>query len=204
MTYYGGKNGSGSYQKIISEIPLHDVYIEPFLGSGAVFRNKRPSEKSFLLDLDFSILRGFSMWTGANIPDGTLFINGSALDFLASYPFTGSEFVYLDPPYLFSARSDPRPVYKCEFGEEKEHKFLLDIVKKIPCPVAISHYAAALYFSMLPGWRWKSWKARTRRGVAYEYLFMNYSVPAILHDPRYVGSNFTERQRLRRLVGSHV
>lgn len=201
MTYYGGKNASGSYQRIISEIPLHDVYIEPFLGSGAVFRNKRPAEKSFLLDLDFSILQGFSDWTGFSIPESSFFINADALEFLRHYPYAGSEFVYLDPPYLFSSRSDPRPVYKYELGTDKEHKFLLDIVKKIPCPIAISHYAAPLYFSMLEGWRVISWQARTRGGMATEYLFMNYPVPVILHDPTYVGQNFTERQRLKRLIG---
>jgi site-specific DNA-adenine methylase len=202
MTYFGGKNSSGSYQKIISEIPFHEVYIEPFLGSGAVFRNKLPAQKSFLLDLDMEILIGFEAWTGFTLPENTVLMRSNALEFLRYFPYEGSEFVYLDPPYLFSSRSDPRPCYQYELGEEKEHKFLLDIVKKIPCPVAISHYAAPLYFSMLDDWRRKSWNARTRRGNATEYLFMNYPVPPILHDARYVGQNFTERQRLRRLIGS--
>ncbi|MBI3167255.1 MAG: DNA adenine methylase [Chloroflexi bacterium] len=201
MTYYGGKGSSGSYQHIISEIPLHDVYIEPFLGSGAVFRNKRPAEKSFLLDLDMEIIVGFEDWTGCTLPENTVLMRSDALEFLRYYPYVRSEFVYLDPPYLFSSRSDPRPSYKFELGTDKEHKFLLDIVKKVPCPVAISHYAAALYFSMLDDWRVISWWARTRRGMAEEYLFMNYPVPAFLHDGRYVGQNFTQRQRLRRKMG---
>ena len=201
MTYFGGKNSNGSYQHIISEIPLHDVYIEPFLGSGAVFRNKRPAEKSFLLDLDIEIITCFEDWTGCTLPENTVLMRSDALEFLRHYPYAGSEFIYLDPPYLFSSRSDPRPTYKFELGTDKEHKFLLDIVKKISCPVAVSHYAAPLYFSMLEDWRLKSWQVRTRRGVATEYLFMNFPVPAILHDPRYVGQNFTERQRLKRLIG---
>ena len=39
MRYPGGKNNSGSYQQIISEIPLCDIYIELFAGSAAVWRN---------------------------------------------------------------------------------------------------------------------------------------------------------------------
>jgi site-specific DNA-adenine methylase len=201
MNYIGGKNGSGSYQQIISEIPIHDVYIEPFLGSGAVFRNKRPSKKSFLLDLDFSILQGFSSWTGFTMPPGSFLLNADALEFLRYYNYVGSEFIYLDPPYLFSSRLDQRPIYDFEAGDSKFHKFLLDIISSISAPVAISHYAAEMYFSMLQGWRMKSWQVTTRRGVAQEYLFMNYSVPAILHDGRYVGSNFISRQRLKRLMG---
>jgi site-specific DNA-adenine methylase len=199
--YYGGKNNSGSYQHIISEIPLHDVYIEPFLGSGAVFRNKIPSRLSFLLDMDFSILQGFSSWTGFTMPAGTYCINANALEFLRYYPYTGQEFVYLDPPYLYSSRSKKSPVYSFEMGDDKSHKFLLDIISRLSVPVAISHYASSLYSSMLQGWRSKNWRSRTRRGVAVEYLFMNYPTPAILADPRYIGSNFTERQRLKRLIG---
>jgi hypothetical protein len=37
--------------------------------------------------------------------------------------------------------------------------------------------------------------------MATEYLFMNYPTPVFLHDRRYVGRNFTERQRIQRLMG---
>ena len=42
MGYPGGKAGAGVYQTIINLMPPHDVYIEPFLGGGAVMRLKRP------------------------------------------------------------------------------------------------------------------------------------------------------------------
>lgn len=35
-TYFGGKAGSGTYQTIINQIPPHRVYIEPFVGGGAI------------------------------------------------------------------------------------------------------------------------------------------------------------------------
>ena len=45
MTYPGGKNGAGIYQRIINHMPPHKTYIEAFLGSGAVLRNKRLCQK---------------------------------------------------------------------------------------------------------------------------------------------------------------
>lgn len=56
MPYPGGKSGSGVYQRIINEIPPHDMYIEPCLGGGAVLRLKRPAARSIGIDLDADAL----------------------------------------------------------------------------------------------------------------------------------------------------
>jgi DNA adenine methylase len=55
MTYYGGKNGSGVYQKIISLMPKHRLYAEPFLGHGAILRNKKEAEFNFGVEPDLSL-----------------------------------------------------------------------------------------------------------------------------------------------------
>jgi DNA adenine methylase len=52
MVYPGGKNGAGVYQTIINLMPPHDVYIEPFLGGGAIMRQKRPALLNIGLDLE--------------------------------------------------------------------------------------------------------------------------------------------------------
>ena len=57
MAYPGGKAGAGVYQRIINQIPPHDVYIEPFLGDGAVLRRKRPASVSIGIDADCRVLR---------------------------------------------------------------------------------------------------------------------------------------------------
>lgn len=36
MSYFGGKAQDGVYQTIINQIPPHQIYIEPFLGGGAI------------------------------------------------------------------------------------------------------------------------------------------------------------------------
>lgn len=198
MRYLGGKNSSGSYQRIISEIPLHDVYIELFAGSAPVYRFMRPSMRSYLIDKNLFSMMDLKSLCGTE----TYLLCMSAIDFLKMYPFTGSEFIYADPPYLFSARrSGSKSLYSHEFGEDYQHVQLLSMLQELPCYVAISGYWSSLYSSMLPGWRHISWISQTRKGVATEYLWMNYSTPAILHDPRFIGSNFTQRQRLRRLYG---
>ena len=43
MPYPGGKGGAGVYQTIINGMPRHEVYVEPFLGGGAVMAAKRMS-----------------------------------------------------------------------------------------------------------------------------------------------------------------
>lgn len=52
MRYPGGKNGSGVYQRLISMMPPHDVYIELFAGSAAILRRKRPAALSYAFDLN--------------------------------------------------------------------------------------------------------------------------------------------------------
>ena len=50
--YEGGKNGHGVYHRLINRMPPHEVYIEPFLGSGALMRLKRPAHLNIGVDLD--------------------------------------------------------------------------------------------------------------------------------------------------------
>lgn len=44
MTYPGGKAAAGVYQRIINLMPPHSLYIEPFLGGGAIMKLKKPAD----------------------------------------------------------------------------------------------------------------------------------------------------------------
>ena len=57
LKYPGAKNKISDF--IISYIPKHTVYCEPYLGSGAVFFNKEPSYNEILNDLDDEIYNFF-------------------------------------------------------------------------------------------------------------------------------------------------
>ncbi len=194
-SYTGGKGGAGVAQTIINQIPPHRVYIEPFLGAGAVLRAKRPAEQTIGIERDGDVLR--ERWRGDEIPGLTL-VEGDGLAYLASYPWAGGEVVYCDPPYLLSTRRTQRNYYACELKSEPEHLALLGVLQTIPAPVLISGYASELYSRVLAGWRMISFTSQTRGGPAVECLWCNYAEPAALHDYSYLGENFREREKLTR------
>ena len=63
----------------------------------------------------------------------------------------------------------------------------------------ISGYWSQLYADLLAGWRTHRIPTVNRAGRRVtEWLWMNYPEPFALHDTRFVGRNFTDRQRIKR------
>jgi hypothetical protein len=226
MSYPGGKNGAGVYQTIINRMPPHSVYLEPFLGGGAILRLKEPAALNIGIDLDSAVIAKISEWARARSRhvksgdavltvkngDGGLrrrptsktamydrqfrFLCEDGISFLKSYPFTGSELVYCDPPYMMETRT--RSLYRFEMTIQ-QHVELLDACCKLPCQVMISGYWTRLYSEVLRKWNSIQFEAMTRGGhTATEFLWFNFSPPIELHDYRYLGSNFRERERIKR------
>lgn len=194
MTYKGGKAGSGVYQQIVNQIPPHEVYIEPFLGGGAVLLHKKPAACTIGIDSDSDVI---VQWESAGY--GGIVVHGDAISYLQNWRYDQVTFVYADPPYLMETRSSKRKLYTYEFGDVDQHEELLRVLKSLPCMVAISGYWSSLYESMLQGWRSISFNAQTRSGrTAREWLWMNYPEPVELHDYSYLGSNFREREKITR------
>lgn len=52
MAWPGGKDGAGVYQRLINQIPPHDVFVSAFLGDCAIMRRKLPAAASVGIDLD--------------------------------------------------------------------------------------------------------------------------------------------------------
>jgi len=206
--YPGGKNGSGTFQTIINQIPPHDLYVEAFAGSGAILRRKKPAHVSIAIDDDAAACEGLK-----EVVPGIIVINGDATrllsrllrSYIAKYGFARSRiFIYVDPPYLFETRKSKRPIYKKEFGTIRQHKRLLKLLKSFKsfgCMIMLSGYWSDLYENELSDWRVISYNSVTRSGeVAKEYLWMSYPEPVALHDYSFLGSNFTERQVIKRQV----
>jgi len=57
LAYIGGKNRLA--KQIISRLPPHVAYVEPFAGGAQVFFHKQPSKVEVLNDLDFEIVNFF-------------------------------------------------------------------------------------------------------------------------------------------------
>lgn len=196
MAYPGGKNGAGVYQALINLIPPHDVYIETHLGGGAIMQNKRPARVSIGIDIDVNVAH---MWRrrAQGRPDIKI-IEGDAVAYLSRYPFTGRELVYCDPPYLIGTRKSARRLYAHEYSRA-QHIELLQTIKALPCRVMISGYWSQLYKDHLAAWSVRSFATMTRGGApATEFVWFNYSEPARLHDYRYLGHDYRERERITR------
>jgi DNA adenine methylase len=120
------------------------------------------------------------------------------LDFLEDHLFTGNEFVYADPPYVRDVRRSARSIYRYEYTNS-DHVKLLTRLRQLPCPVMVSGYWSDLYADMLSDWRTYTFDAQTRSGkTATEWLWMNYKTPVALHDYRYLGIDYRERERIKR------
>ncbi len=215
MSYDGGKAGAGVYQALINLMPAHDLYVEPFLGAGALLRKKLPAKKNIGVERDPDVLQ---MWRGDEIPNLTL-IGGDAFEWLrAASPKTarGSRIakngdagpsvfseartlIYCDPPYVTSTRScSHRPLYRCQLSD-RDHAELLGILKTMRCAVMISGYRCALYNRLLADWRMESFWTTNRAGRrVQEFVWMNFPPPRELHDYRFLGTNFRERERIKR------
>lgn len=196
-SYPGGKNGAGVYQRLINMMPPHRTYVEPFLGGGAVMRAKRPAARASLgIDADRAPIEAARFW---DVP-GLELIQGDALEQLRFRRWDPHTLVYADPPYLFSTRAGgDRPIYAREFGTEGEHVALLKLLASLPCMVMVSGYPSDLYGVMLDGWRVETFQAMTRGGsMATEAVWCNFPPPAELHDYRYLGTGYRERERIKR------
>jgi hypothetical protein len=195
MPYLGGKASDGVYQFIINQIPPHQLYIEPFLGGGAVMQFIRPAAHSIGIELDPNVARAATAKMAGR--PGTTILHTDALAWLTEWNYQGSEFIYADPPYLASTRRSQYTIYPHDMTTEEEHNALIDLLLSIPCKIALSSYFNSLYAQRLKGWRMLTYKARTRgKYTAVECLWLNYPEPWELHDYRYLGKDYRDRERI--------
>ncbi len=191
MGYLGSKSASGAFQAIVSQMPPHDTYIEPFLGSGAVMLAKPPAHRSIGLDRDPETVHARD-W-----PAQVEVLNEDAFDFLEGFDWAkaGRCLVYADPPYLLETRSSMKR-YRYEFSRS-DHVRLLDLVARLPALVMLSRYPSALYDQALKGWRTLKYQVMTRGGARTEQLWLNFPEGEVQW-ASFAGRNFTDRQRIRR------
>ena len=187
--WFGSKATSGLCQAIIASQPPHDVYIEPFLGGGAIMKRKLPAQRNIGIDLDGRAIEGFACGYPVELHQGC------GLRFLAGFPFQGRELVYCDPPYLQASRRSTRR-YRHDL-DDASHVALLRLLKSLDCRVMISGYPSRLYETQLSGWRSVSLQVNNHAAVVTESVWFNFA-PDRLHWARFAGRNFTHRQSVKR------
>lgn len=64
-SYAGGKNAAGVPQRLINQIPPHDVYVAVCLGNDGIMRHKRPAGRNVGIDLDPATL---ALWKPGDVP----------------------------------------------------------------------------------------------------------------------------------------
>lgn len=208
MSYPGGKAGPGVAQRIINHMPPHEVYIEPFLGAGAVLRTKRPALENIGIEIDSQVIAerhqdGAIADTASNGDTGlrTTIYHADGLQYLRNRRWQGNELVYCDPPYLRESRTGGR-LYRHEFTDE-QHRQLLNIVnelKRAGVMVMVSGYYSKLYAQALKHWNLGTFGSMTRRGMALEHLWTSFPEPLELHDYRFLGDDYRERERIKKKI----
>lgn len=201
--YFGGKGSEGTVQRIINEIPPHHTFVSPFLGHCAVMRYKRPAENNWGFDLDAAVIASWKRYA----PKWVTVQQRDALTWLAWMKeqcekgnVDRNTFVFLDPPYL---EGTTRGAIKYDhLLNYDEHVRMLRILPSLTCNVMLCGLPNILNDTQLPQWRTIQYKNKTRHGMQWEQLWMNYAKPERLHDPRFVGTTFRERERIKRTVNA--
>lgn len=208
MGYPGNKGNDGVYHSIINQIPPHKYYVELFLGSGQIMRKKLPAPRgSTGVEINADVIKAQD-WTELQKAYRIQIHNSDAIAYVETILKTAQStmpetFMYLDPPYPISSRRNMNDLYEHELND-RDHIRLLKALRKLRCSIAISTYENPIYKKLLHDWRVVKFKTQTHRGTATELLYMNYPEPTQLHDYRYLGKDFTDRQRIKRKIDRHV
>jgi len=213
-TYTGGKEGNGTYQTIINTMPPHDIYIEPFLGNGAIFRKKLPAVIANIgIDISAAVSQQWDIIAKKEsfFDQSYSIYNVDALQFLQQFAIIDlvlnridlKTLIYVDPPYPVESRKSSLPLYDYEMSYQ-DHERLLTSLLNLKSMVIISSYPNQLYSDVLKDWRTFTFQSATRRGMATEQLWFNYPESSQLHDYRFVGKDFRRREFISRKKSSII
>jgi len=190
--YPGSKATSGTYQKIISEIPRCDRFIEVMCGSAFISSKIKGNATIIINDVDTAVV------SKINLPRCKK-ENQSYECIIDKYDFGEKTVFYFDPPYLMETRSYQGQLYKFDWSKQDHKKFIAKVLT-VKSNCMISHFPCSMYDKAFKSWRKIYYNRMTRAGVREECLYMNFKQPALLLDYRYVGADYIDRQRIKRKV----
>lgn len=197
-SYPGRKGAAGTWQKIVSNIPKCDLFIDAMCGSGIIGSLVKNCQ-IFFNDLDPAVIDRIKVNS-----EYAFFLNEHYKEIVKRYDNGNKGRVfYFDPPYIMNTRSYQQDIYKYDWSK-KEHEEFLKVILKMKSNVMVSHYPCDFYDKGLKKWRKITYNAITRAGVRKESLYMNFPQPVLLQCPDHIGENFTDRQRIKRKVERHI
>lgn len=201
--YTGHKKVNGLFQKIINQVPKHDMYVELFAGSAAICSLfSVPADTIVLNDINPEVHNLLC----EKYRDENVFIrNRDALEFLQKMRHVWKQdvFVFLDPPYHHDTRPLATELYKHEMTHQQHVKFLV-AASLMKCNVMIIHPKCDLYDTFLHYWRKVEVKVRYHKKTQIECLYMNYPEPTELQDYSFLGNDCWERQRISRKTEAYI
>lgn len=179
-------------------MPAHRTYVEAFLGKGVVLRAKLPARVNIGIELDPIVISRY--WCRRS--QSVQILQADALTMLPALKLDSTALVYCDPPYPASVRAQSNRIYYGrELLSESEHDILLSVLTGLQCMVMVSGYQNDLYSRKLASWRHsQKWTVNRAGQRVQECIWMNFPEPVFFHDTRYVGYDFTDRQRIKRKV----
>ena len=224
LSYFGGKGSDGTFQTIINQIPKHDLFIETHAGlaritehldniNGITILNDISSHTCKMLEAKFkeriipsSLL--FDLISPECIKEkfvachGKVIIeNMDAIDLLEKYkPLLEvmKTVIFSDPPYPLDSRKSNRERYEFEMTDS-QHYELIHYLKKVSCFIIICTYPNMIYETEFSSWRNIHYYSNTRKGMALEYLFLNFDTPWYLQTIKFYGKDFRERERYKKI-----
>lgn len=155
-------------------------------------RHKKPAQVQIGLEINKGVVDSY----GQSFDTICEVVNADALEWLSKTQLDQETLVYVDPPYHPSTRRRAR-VYRYDYTE-LDHEQLLSLLCRLPAKVMISGYDCALYQNMLRGWNHHRFMIQSHVGPRQESLWFNFPTPTQLHDDRYLGRNFREREVIKR------
>lgn len=199
-TYFGGKAASGTYQKIINQIPPHDTRFVGCLGAGGILKRLKPAFLNIAFEPDKKVITD---WQNAQyigdlqLQENFFLFHGKFEDYIQKLvDIFGRVFIYLDPPYPLDSRKSNREIYPFEMTDQ-QHVNLLEICLTLPVEIMISTYPNAIYEGLIGHWRHFDFQSSTRHSMATERLYMNYPELTELHDYQYLGDNASKREDIK-------
>lgn len=162
---------------VLSYIPKHVVYVEPYFGSGSIFFDKDKAKIEVINDIDQDVYNYFKVIRDNpnEIIEQIMFTPFSIEEYHNSRIINEHDnedvFIYCDPPYVLSTRKEH--LYNYDMTDE-QHIELLEVLKRHKGKILISGYDNKLYNKMLKNWHKETIVTSSERGKRIECLWMNY------------------------------